>query len=145
MNLTKNEKTVMKFLLNNARTPDAVIARHLKISLQAVRNIRRKLESKKVINGYTALVNYENVGVNLFAIAMFKLTPQAWAESNEYSIKKMLMQPNVVKFYRIPQGDVTHIIHYGFKDIIELNNFFQDLQSKVGKFVELKNIYTVSN
>ena len=145
MKLTKNECTVIKFLLKNARTPDAVIARDLKISLQAVRNIRKKLERNKIIKGYSPLIDYEKLGVNIFAIALYKVTPQAWTEFKESGIEKWLMHPNVTKFYRVPNGDVTHLIQYGFKDIIEMNKFFQALQSKFSKYVEIEKLFTICN
>ena len=145
MKLTKNECTVIKFLLKNARTPDAVIARDLKISLQAVRNIRKKLERNKIIKGYSPLIDYEKLGINIFAIVLYKITPQAWTEFKEASIEKWLLHPNVVKFYRIPNGDATHLIHYGFRDVIEMNNFFQVLQSKFSKYIEIKRLYTICN
>lgn len=145
MNLTKNECTVVKLLLKNARTPDAVIARYLKISLQAVRNIRKKLERKGVIKGYSPVVDYEKLGVNIFALVLYKVTAQAWTEFKELSIQKWLTHPNLTKLYRVPNGDVTHIAHYGFRDIIEMNNFFQALQSKFSKYIEIVKLYTICN
>ena len=145
MKLTKNEGTVIKFLLKNARTPDAVIARHLKISLQAVRNIRIKLERNKVIEGYSPIIDPEKIGVNIFAIVLYKVTPKAWSEFNELLIKKWLLHPNVVKFYRIPNGDITHIVHYGFRNVVEMNNFFQNLQSKFSNYIEIVKSYTICN
>lgn len=145
MKLTKNEGTVVKFLLKNARMPDAVIARHLKISLQAVRSIRIKLERNKVIKGYSPIIDHEKLGVNIFAIVLYKVTPEAWTEFKEIAIEKWLLHPNVVKFYRIPNGDVTHMVHYGFRDVVEMNNFFQILQSKYGKYIEIEKLYTICN
>jgi len=145
MKLTKNECTVIKFLLKNARTPDAVIARNLKISLQAVRNIRLKLERNKLIRGYSPIMDHEKLGIGIFAIVLYKITAQAWSEFKEIDIQNWLLHPNVVKFYRIPNGDITHMVHYGFKDIIEMNNFFQTVQSKYSKYVEIVKSYTVGN
>ena len=59
MNLTRNERYTIGFLIQNARTTDAEIARRLKISLQAVRNIRKKLERNKVICKYSAVIDYK--------------------------------------------------------------------------------------
>ena len=145
MKFTKNECTVIKTLLKNARTPDAVIARELKISLQAVRNIRIKLEKKEVIEGYSNLFDHEKLGISVFAIVLYKITPNAWAEFKESAIEKWLLHPNVTKFYRIPNGDITHLVHYGFKDIVEMSNFFQLLQSKYGKYIEISKLYTICN
>ena len=145
MKLTRNQCIVIKLLLKNARTSDAAIARHLKISLQAVRNIRKKLERKKVIKGYSSIIDYEQIGINVFAIVLCKVTAQAWSEFKEIDIEKWLLHPNVIKFYRIPNGDITHIAHYGFRDVVEMNNFFQTLQSKYGEYLEIIKLYTICN
>lgn len=145
MGLTKNQCTVVKLLLKNARTSDAAIARHLKISLQAVRNIRQKLERIHVIKGYSPIIDHEKLGINIFAIVLYKITAQAWAEFNESSIQNWLLHPNVVKFYRVPNGDITHIVHYGFRNVVEMNIFFQTLQSKFSKYIEIVKLYTICN
>lgn len=145
MKLTRNECTVIKFLLKNARTPDAVVARNLEISLQAVRNIRKKLERNGIIKGYSSIINHEELGINVFAIVLYKVTPHAWAEFKDADIEKWLLHPNVMKVYRIPNGDITHILHYGFRDIIEMNGFFQALQSKFSRYIEIIRLYTICN
>jgi DNA-binding Lrp family transcriptional regulator len=67
MKLTKNEKTVLKLLLDNAKISDSAIAAKLKISSQAVGKIRRKLE-KTVIDSYTVNLNYKSVCYFAFKI-----------------------------------------------------------------------------
>lgn len=145
MNLTKNEKKVIKFLLKDARTSDAAIARELKISLQAVRNIRKKLENKRIIKGYSTTIDYEKLEINVFAIVLYRITAQGWEEFKEEKINKWLLQPNVAKFYRIPNGDITHIAEYGFRTIHEMNKFFQTLQSKYSKYIEIIKVHPISN
>ena len=145
MKLTRNQCIVIKFLLKNARTSDAAIARHLKISLQAVRNIRQKLERNNIIKSYSSIMDYEKLGINIFTIVLYKVTAQTWVEFNESSIEKWLLHPNTIKLYRVPNGDITHIVHYGFRDVVEMNYFFQTLQSKYSKYIEIEKLYTICN
>lgn len=144
MNLTRNEKTVLKFLFKDSRMSDAAIAREMSISLQAVRNIRKKLETNGVIRGYITNLNYEKLGLNIYALAFFKCTSDAWAEFNEEKISKWLNSPNVIQTYRIPNGEMTHIVKYGFKDINQMNFFFKNLQCKYSKYVEIVNVFPLS-
>jgi DNA-binding Lrp family transcriptional regulator len=145
MNLNKNELSVVKHLINNSRTSDAAVARTLNISLQAVRNIRKKLEKRQLIKNYSTVLDYEKLNINVFAIAMYKVTPQAWQDFNEATIEKWLLHPIVTGFYRIPHGELTHVIHYGFRDMIEMNNSFQTLQSRFGSYIEVVRVLPVCN
>lgn len=145
MNFTKNEKSVMRFLINDARISDAEIGRKLNISLQAGRNIRKKLEKEKVIKNYSAIIDYEKIGLNVFAIILFKVTRNAWEKFSEPSIRKWLLHPNTIDLYRVPASEITHIIKYGFCDLNEMHNFFHELQTKYGSYIEIYKSYIVSN
>lgn len=45
MNLTRNERNVLKYVVENAKTTDSEIAEKLHITLQAIGRIRKKLET----------------------------------------------------------------------------------------------------
>ncbi len=72
MKLTRNEKGVLKLLLENGRIADVDMASKLKISTQAVGKIRRKLEEKNVITGYTCNLNLEKLGLNVLTLTLTK-------------------------------------------------------------------------
>src|SRR3989338_3139169 len=145
MAFTKNEKFVIKSLLDNGRMSDAEIARKLKITLEAVRKIRQKLEKQGVIQGYSAGINYEKIGITAFAVALLNVTPEAWEKFSGRTIQDKLFHPNVIKFYRIPRGNISHIIVYGFRNMNELDNFFQIMQEKQSKYIKIIKIYSFSN
>lgn len=145
MKLTKNDKFVLKALVEEGRLTDAEIARKLKISLQGVRKIRQKLESKGIITGYKASVDYEKLGIHNFAIALLRVTPEAWEKFKGMDINNRLAHTNVIKFYRIPRGEISHVIVYGFRDMKELNNFFQLMQERQSKHLQIVKVYTFSN
>lgn len=146
LKLTKNEKKVLKYLLGDARISDSTIAEKLKISSQAVGKIRKKLEGS-VINSYTLNLDYSKIGVNIFAMAISKLTPQG-LDNGELDIeRKLLDEQNIIQVYRLPSGNATHVILYGFQDMNELDSFFHSAKNKnnIHKFIENKDLFTFSH
>lgn len=142
---TENEKKVIKALLENARTSDAQIGRKLNISLQAVRKIRKKLEHEGVITGYSTQIDYEKIGMSVFAVALLEVQADAWEKYGGRTINNTLMHPNAIKFYRVPQADVTHLIIYGFRTLNEYNDFFESMQEQQARFIRIKGLYPLSN
>jgi len=146
MKLTKNEKKVLKLLLENGKVSDSSIAAKLKISSQAVGKIRRKLE-KNVISSYTVKLDYSKLGIRIFAISLSKVT-QKGLDKGELWIGEVLRKiDNVIQVYRLPNSNYTHIILYGFKDIGELDEFFHSDKNRqaVHKYIENKELFTFSN
>lgn len=142
---TENEKKVMKALIENARTSDAHIGRRLNISLQAVRKIRKKLENEGVIQGYSTKIDYEKIGMNVFAVALLEVQAEAWEKFGGRAINQTLFHPNAIKFYRIPQADITHLIIYGFRTLSEFNDFFEAMQEQQARYLRIKGLYTIAN
>ena len=146
MKLTKNEKTTLKLLLNNAKTPDSIIASKLGISSQAVGKIRRKLE-KSVINSYTLNLNYAKLGIQTFAMSFAKLTEDG-LDKGELEVEQFLLKdPHIIQVYRLPSSSSTHIILYGFRDMNELDEFFHSPKKKqeLHKYMENKELFTFSH
>ena len=146
MNLTKNEKKVLKLLLENARVSDSLIAEKLKISSQAVGKIRRKLE-KSVIDSYTVNLNYSKLGIKTFAIALAKITAEGLDKGELEIEKKLIETPNIIYVFRLPQGKFTHAILYGFSDVDELDEFFHSAKTKkeLHSLIENEELFTFSH
>ena len=144
MKLTKNDKRVLKLLIKNGRIPDADIARSLNITPQAVGKIRRKLESNGIIKGYSTIVDYEKLGIHVLAIALFKFTQESRRMLREEDIDERIKGPHIIDFYRVPEGDVTHIVTYGFRSLEELDHYFHILQTERGHISEIKKLYILS-
>ena len=146
MKLTKNEKRTLKFLIENGRATDADIARSLNITPQAVGKIRKKLETDGIIRGYTTSVDYEKVGVKVMAIALFKFTAEARKTIlTEEDITQRIKGPHIVGFYRLPEGDVTHMVVYGFRSLEEMDHYFHILQTERGHISEIKELFIFSS
>jgi len=144
MKLTKNDRRVLKILIENGRIPDADIARSLNITPQAVGKIRRKLESNGIIKGYSTIVDYEKLGIHVLAIALFKFTQESRRMLREEDIDERIKGPHIIDFYRVPEGDVTHIVTYGFRSLEELDHYFHILQTERGHISEIKKLYILS-
>ncbi len=145
MKLTRNEKRVLKFLIENGRASDADMARKLGITAQAVGKIRRNLETEGVIKGYSTVVDYEKLGINVIGIVLFKFTPESRKTIlTEKDIEERVKGPHIINFYRVPEGDVTHIVVYGFRSLEELDHYFHILQTERGHISEIKKLYILS-
>lgn len=145
MKLTRNEKQTLKFLIENGRTSDADIARKLGITAQAVGKIRKNLETEGLIKGYSVVMDYEKLGINVIAIALFKFTSVSRKTIlTERDIEERVKGPHIINFYRLPEGDVTHIVVYGFRSLEELDHYFHILQTERGHISEVKKLYILS-
>ncbi len=109
--LTKNEKRILNLLLDNARVSDAELARETGISTQGARKIRLKLE-KEYIAGYRTIVDYKKIGIDIFAVALVSITEPG-----------ILSDKNIIGAFEVNEGELTHILVLGFKDIEELDRF----------------------
>lgn len=146
MHLTRNEKRVLKLLLENAKISDSTLASILKISSQAIGKIRRKLE-RTVIDSYTLNLNYEKVGVHTFAIGLAQITSDGH-EHNPIEIEqKLLNETHILQVHRIPSGKTNYIILYGFRDVNEMDHFFHSERKKkeLHAFIENHELHTFSH
>lgn len=101
--LTKNEKKVLKLLIDNAKLSDTSIANRLNISSQAVGRIRKKLE-EEVIKNYTLELDLSKLGLNSLSLIEVKCPPKDGKESQEKSINC----PNVVNVIKLMKGTHTY-------------------------------------
>ena len=138
LRLTGNEKTVLKILLKNSRASDIEIAQKLKISSQAVSKIRTKLRNKKIIRDYVVNLDYSKLGINTFAFVLLEIP--------SHSIKKCLENKKVLKnsmgLYKVFKNDISHIGLFGFKNLEELDEYFDFINSKCSDYIKIKNVYT---
>lgn len=144
MELTRNERRVLEFLVENGRATDTELAERLNITSQAVGKIRKNLEAEGIIKGYSTTVDYEKIGIKVFAVALFKFIPEVWKSMKDRDIDERIRGPNIINFYRVPEGDVTHIVTYGFRSLDELDGYFHILQTERGHISEIRKLYVFS-
>src|SRR3989344_1183905 len=126
--LTKNDKKALGLLLVNARVSDSEIASKIGLSPQGVRKIRMKLE-KEYIQEYRTILNYEKIGINVFAIAQIRVLN-----------REMLKGKHVIGEFEINEADISHILILGFSSIEELD----DYKKQIAKDAEIQKINVIS-
>ena len=140
LKLTKNEKFVLKELINNGRESDTAIAKKLRISTQAVRKIRKKFENKGVIKRYSALIDYKKIGIRAFAIVQIKIT-----EKGLKTRMDLFDSPNIIGSFRLPETNITNLFISGFGSLEELDNYFLKIKEKYTGLMEIQKINVFSN
>ena len=120
--LQKNERLVLRHLIENARASDSSVAEKIDITTQAVGKIRRKLEEQDVIMGYGLLLNHNALGLSLFTEARLRLPPEL-LDSEEYR-KEIHDDPCITGCMRQVHGEANLHVIYAFKNINESNDYF---------------------
>ncbi len=126
--LTKNEKKVLKLLIDNAKLSDTSIANQLKISSQAVGQIRRKLE-EEIIEKYTVELDLKKLGLNLGVIGKLQINSKCERPKSEIE-KCMIEEPHSFEISRSTEGESRYSFCSFFKNIHELEaiKIKQDLE-----------------
>jgi len=137
MQLTKNEKKILKLLLDNSKLSDTAIANKIKITSQSVGRIRKKLE-EEIIDDYTLHLNYSKLGINIFSLGMIKLTAEGKKINKSEIENKILDNHNILKLYRCHGKENSHYFVAAFKDINELSKVLNSRdQNDVHNFTTL--------
>lgn len=143
--LTRNDKYVLRRLIEHARISDSSAAKEMGVTPQAVLKIRKKLEEAGIIEGYIPKINYKKSGVKVMAWALVRFLPAVWEEYSEAEIRETVRQHRYIIWgCRIPESDATHILLYGFRDIKQMDEHFLRVQTKLPKILEIKKIYPFS-
>jgi len=140
LNLTKNEKFVLKCLIDDGRVSDTFISKKLKISTQAVRRIRKKFENNKIIKKYSVIIDYEKIGIKAFAIVQLKITEKGLKEKVD-----LFNSPNIIGSFKLPETNVTNIFIAGFKSLEELDSYFAKIKEKYSGLIEIQKMNVFSN
>jgi len=126
----------LKLLLKNGRISDVEIGEKLKITSQAVSKIRRKLKDIGIIKDYCVELDPSSLGITTFALVMLDISPIGIVEE----INK-LMSGNLIGFYKICKSDITHIALFAFKNLDELDEYFNSLHFEHSEYVKIKHLY----
>ncbi|MBI4438495.1 winged helix-turn-helix transcriptional regulator [Candidatus Woesearchaeota archaeon] len=143
--LTKNDKTVLKNIIDYAKVSDTEIARRMKISAQAVFKIRNKLERLGIIKGYIPIIDYRKIGIRVMVLLIIKITTEVWNKFTDEQISQKIKRiPHITAAYRVPDSKASHILLMGFRDISQKDNYLTRIQTLFGREVELNEVYTFS-
>jgi DNA-binding Lrp family transcriptional regulator len=145
LKLSKNERFVLECLIDDGRMSRTEIAKKIGLTSQAIGKIERKLIGGGVIRGYSADVDYEKLGIEVFAVAHFRLKSGSWNRLENEDIKKRVNGPHLINVYRFNDGNITHMVVYGFRNMREAENYLQTLQTQRGHISELIKVNIISS
>ena len=143
--LTRNDQEVLKNIIVQAKLPDAEIAKKMGLSPQAVFKIRKKLEDKGIIKGYSPILDLKKLGIEVMVMLVVKLTSEVWDEHSDEQIAERIKKiPYVINAYRVVEANASHIILMGFRDLKQMDRYVAKIQTKFAKEIEIKNVYPFS-
>jgi Lrp/AsnC family leucine-responsive transcriptional regulator len=120
------DKKILNILQNNGRTTNADIAREINMAPSAVLERMRRLEAKKIIQKYSAIINPNEVGLGLAAFVMIK------SDGPVVDLKtaKELSKISEVQEVHIVAGEDCFLVKVRVADTTALNDL---LRNKFGK------------
>jgi DNA-binding Lrp family transcriptional regulator len=143
--LTKNEKTVLKKIIEQAKIPDSEIAKKMGLSQQAIFKIRHKLEQAGIITGYAPIINFKKIGIELLVVLGIKFNQHIWEKYSEEQISEKIRGiPQVIISYRIPDSGISHLLVLGFRNTEQKDRFIMKLQTKYSKDIDIVHVYPFS-
>jgi DNA-binding Lrp family transcriptional regulator len=119
----KDEK-ILKHLLVDARQSARHLSHKLNVSTVTMISRIKKLEEKKIIEGYAARINHESLGYDITAIIEVTTTKGKMLEIEE----KIAKTENICAVYDIT-GDADILVIGKFKDRKSLSEFVKEVSS----------------
>ena len=143
--LTKNDQEVLKSILEQAKLPDAEIARKMRLSQQAIFKIRNKLENKGIIQGYMPIINFKKIGINVLTVLEIRIKTEVWKKLSEEQVSQRLREiPQIITALRTPESEFTHFLIMGFKNMDQKDRILMKIQTKFSDELEIKHVYPCS-
>jgi len=118
MHFDEKDEKILKHLLVDARQSARHLAHKLNVSTVTMISRIKKLEEKKIIEGYTVRLNHEILGYDITAIIEVKTTKGKMLEIEDEIAKT----ENVCAVYDIT-GDADTLVIGKFKDRKSLSEF----------------------
>jgi DNA-binding Lrp family transcriptional regulator len=143
--LTKNEQTVLKKIIDQAKTPDSEIATKMGLSQQAIFKIRHKLEEIGIIRGYMPIIDFKKIGIETLVVLGLRFKSVVWEKFSEDQIAERLRKiPRVILAYRIPGLKISHLLVVGFMSVGQKDKYLMNLQTKYAKEIEIVYVFPFS-
>jgi len=113
-------------LLGNGRASLRSLGEQLDVSVTTVSNHLRDLEAEGVVNGYTPIVDYDNLGYDVTAIINLKVEGSALQTVAE----RLRAEKQMVSVYEVT-GDYDIVAIGKFQDTDGMNNQIKELLTDV--------------
>ncbi len=124
--MDSRDKTILKILMENARTPKTKIAKTLKITETAVRKRIAKLEKNKVILGYKAIINYKTTGLSASITGIDVEPEKLWRVISE------LKEIEEIKSIMLTTGDHMIMLEIVSESVDDLSEIHKKIEKMDG-------------
>jgi DNA-binding Lrp family transcriptional regulator len=149
MSIEADERKVIDQLLNDSRQSPHEIAKRLGFSRQKVWRIIKKLENNNVIWGYSATIDQNTLGMNIY-FALIK-SRSSFFNLNEIinKIKEKSAEKLNIKFKDIYflNGAYDSLIIFNATDVLGAKKYCMFIQKEYGQFIEridmMENIFPI--
>lgn len=135
---TKNEKAVLKLLLNNSKMSDTDIAKEINISTQAIGRIRKRLE-EEVIKKYSVELDKKALGIDLIVRIKIKFENLTAKDAEEVE-KKLRADKNIFSIFKLMSGEGEYLLVAGFKDMNELKTVIEHYKKEAKMQYSIKEL-----
>ena len=143
--LSKHEKNMIKLLLDNGRITDRDASNELNISPQACGKLRKKLEEKGIIVGYTCALNLQIVGMEAFAFLEIKFSAKFFDELKDKDAFVKISKSFGFLFCCMPSDpEISMIALVAFRNISEMDEYTQNLKQNLASYFDKLHVIPFS-
>ena len=128
MELDGKDIQLLEILEKNSKTAVQEIAEKTGIPASTVHHRIKKLEAKKIIKGYTAILNEKIMGKGFSAYVMVNGSPEKYLDK-EFFQHKYVAEVSAVT------GNYDLIIKIQCNNLDQFNDFLQEFREKYGDFL----------
>lgn len=131
--ISETDLRLIKLLNEDSRMPIIDLAEKLKITPKTVIAHIKELEKRKLIVGYSTVLDLDKIGYQTFRVSflLFRLTPEKMQALQDYT----MTQPNIVYDEEVVGGD-DYEIEIQVKDIVELRKIIEDIRLKFNEVIQ---------
>jgi Lrp/AsnC family leucine-responsive transcriptional regulator len=130
--LDTTDRSILQLLQANGRTSNAEIARHLAMAPSAILDRIRKLERRGVIQGYTARIDPQAVGLGLTAFVLVRTEERVGAGTIGQALARI---PEVLEVHHVA-GEDCYLVKVRVRDTEGLGRL---LRERFGRLKGVRN------
>ena len=128
MEIDGKDIQLLEILEKNSKTPVQEIAEKTGIPASTVHHRIKKLESNKIIKGYTAVLNPKIMGKAFSAYVMVNGSPEKYLDDDFFKHKYVAEVSAVT-------GNYDLIIKIQCSNLEQFNDFLQEFREKYGEYL----------
>lgn len=128
--------SILKHLQQNGRAQRNKLAKIVNLSVPSVSERMRKLEEKKLIDGYHAVLNAQKFNFDIVAFIFVEVDNSSY---HAPFVEKAIKEPEIQECHSVT-GEGSHILKISTKNTVSLEKLLSRIQSWEGVKKTLSNI-----